>query len=479
MAGLKTLLGLYPKTIAYEQKRKQLSEEFNALNEYETSDELARFKELDQYLKSEEFVSEKRELLNLRYKGSDEYLKEKEFQQLSKDSSMKLFFKTASSDTLKLYQRMTGSDKLAKFQELQEFVKSEEFFSAKRKAAVEKKPFKNTEEYKKSVELKLFEKDPEIKTYFKFSKSKDLQNYNAINASNKLTQYEELKEYVKTTYFLEKKKYLSLSPKTRWKQSEPYARLQEFENLSKSEKIVWYKKFKDHKKFDWFRTWQLTFDDEFDTGKIDKNKWLTKYFWGEEILKDSYSVSAEKHFVTDGNNLEFNKSALRIITRKENASGKMWHDEFGFIPKEFDYTSGLINSGSSFRQRYGLFEAKIRFSNNPDVLNAFWMVGDKKLPHIDIAKADSKVRMGIQSENGTSHYKTLGLKRFVEDFHIFSIEWSPEKIVWKINGLEASTVKLDLPQQEMYVAFSSGVYKDLVQSLPSAFEVDWIKCYKE
>jgi hypothetical protein len=623
MAGLKTLLGLYPKTNDYEQYRKQLAEEYNALNEYETSDELARFKELELYLKSDEFLSEKRELLNLRYKDSDEYRKEQEFNQLSKDSELKLYFKTVGSDNLKLYERMNDSEKLEKYKSLQEYIKSDEFHSTKRffsqsgkkrfeqsdfgkkladytiqnkstrikgykkfvdnklykdfksiegseklgryqelvtitnsfafkekqkslkkadflateegkqfneyqflksandiknyikhansplkryydelydsneivsffelekyinspefkqqKLAIERKTFKDTEEYQKQAEYDQMSRDPEIKTYFKFAQSKDLLNYNTINTSNKLAHYEELKDYLQGDAFIEKKKFLTMSPKLRWKQSEPYTRQVEYETLSKSEKIVWYLKFKGHKKFDWLRTWQLSFDDDFDTGKLNKKKWITRYYWGNELLHDSYSLSHEKHFISDGENLEFTNNSLRIITRKESATGKIWHDEYGFCPQEFDYTSGLINSGKSFWQKYGWFEAKIRFSNNPDVLNAFWMVGNQKLPHIDVAKADSKVTMGLQAENGTSQKKSLGLRRYVEDFHIFSIEWSPEKITWRINGLEATTAKLEIPNEEMYLAFSSSLYKDFVQGLPSTFEIDWVKCYK-
>ena len=36
----------------------------------------------------------------------------------------------------------------------------------------------------------------------------------------------------------------------------------------------------------------LTFSDEFEGDKLDTKTWLTNYFWGDKLLKDSYSVGS-------------------------------------------------------------------------------------------------------------------------------------------------------------------------------------------
>lgn len=621
MAGLKTLLGLYPKTDAYEGKRKQLANEFAALSEFETSDELARYKELEQFVGSGEFASQRKDLLTLQYKNSEEYKKESEFLKLKSDKEIKLYFKTKNSPLLKLYYEIHDSKKLSRFKELENYIKSEEYlkikkyysqsgstrfsqseagktladflarqksekikayqkiasnkllnnylsvqksdkparfeelkkiigsaqFSSKKSSMkkadfiaseegiqfaeylslskskeiknyyklasspnlsiynqmndsgeyeaflelkkhiespafkqqrleIERKTFKDSPEYKLEAEYKQLGNDTELKKYFSFAKSKELQNYNAIHESAKLEKYNTLKEYTEGHAFAEKKKYLTMSPKLRWKQSEPYARLVEFEQLKNSEKIRWYFKFRDHKKFAWFRTWQTTFEDDFDLGKLDRNKWITRYYWGEELLNESYSLFHEKHCITDGKNLEFNGSNLRIITKKENVEGKIWDPEMGFVPHDFNYSSGLINTGKSFRQSKGLFEAKIKLANNPNILNAFWMVGENMMPHIDIVNAQHKCGFGvITGENNFT--KTAGRSRFSNDFYIYSMEWDSNQISWKINGLEVATMKGNIPQDEMYVSLNAGLYTDLEMGLPASMEIDWIRCY--
>ncbi len=474
MAGLKTLLGLFPKTNDYEQKRKQLEEEYHALNEYENSEELGRYKEVEQFLKSDEFKLVQKELLGLKYKGSEESNKENELKLLKKDKSLKLYFKTKSSEALANYERMVNSHSLNRFDELKSFVESSDFASFK--ASTKKKEFKESEQFGKLQEFKQLKKDSQIKAYYKFKSSSQLQNYNTIIDSDKLKRFEELKQYVVSQDFLDRKKYLSLAPKTRWQQSEAYKKEEEFKALQKAEKIQWYFKNKGHKKFDWFNTWNLTFEDNFDAGKLDRNKWITRYYWGEEMLQESYSLANEKHCITDGNNLEFNAGVLKISTRKEVAEGKIWNPEVGFAPHTFDYTSGLINTGKSFRQKYGLFEAKIKVSNNQNVLNAFWMVGDKNLPHVDVLKSLKKSSLGVQTDS-SSQQKFLSRSKFASDYHVISLEWTADKMVWMINGLDVKTITNNIPQEEMYVAFSAGLYNEISNGLPSSMEIDWVRCY--
>lgn len=620
MAGLKTLLGLYPKTSSYEAKRNKLEEEYNALMETEKSSELARFKELESYLKSDEFRNARKDILGLRYNNSEEYKIEKQLADLKNEKSIKLYRKTIASDSFKTYQDIAETDKLTKYDELEKFVSSDEFkkvkeyykltgekrvaqsdlggtlqaynqqkdnprikaykkfvendlfddfasvsgsdklkkyeehkklvespkFAAKKaeqseedfnksangkkyavfqelekdqaiknyyklsalpektaydelkdsdeleafldlenfvhsddfkgqKETIINKKFNDTEEYAKQQELEQLRKDSHIASYHRFKESKEFKNYLDLKDSEKVKRFEELSEKVQEQEFIERKNFLSLAPKERWKQSEPNQLFEEFNNLKKSEKIRLYFKKNKHKKYNWHRQWGLTFAENFSGGKLDRDKWLTRYYWGEELLQESYSLANELHCITDGSNLEVNNGTLNIVTRKEHVDGKIWNPEFGFIPSEFEYTSGLINTGKSFRQKFGWFEAKIRVSSSTDLLNAFWMVGDEMLPHINVFKAHEKGFMGVTTESATVQ-KALKRTKFASDYHIFSIEWEPNLITWRINGLDVFKARTNIPQNEMYLAFSSGLYKDATE-LPGVMQIDWVKCY--
>jgi beta-glucanase (GH16 family) len=155
----------------------------------------------------------------------------------------------------------------------------------------------------------------------------------------------------------------------------------------------------------------------------------------------------------------------------------------GFFPKEFNYTSGLISSGKSFRQQYGLFEAKIRFNKSYPVSHAFWMVSDQMLPHIDVTKCSKKMNFGNFWTSGgnavSKKYSSTGAGKYTSDFFIYSLEWSSQKLVWKINGVPVMSSTDGVPESPMYINFSSGLYQDADGSvLPASMEIDWIRCYQ-
>ena len=103
-----------------------------------------------------------------------------------------------------------------------------------------------------------------------------------------------------------------------------FKQVEEYDKLKKSEDIVWYFKVKDSNKFDILKHRQLTFSDEFDKEKLDTKKWLTNYYWGEKLLKDRYSVESDLQFYTEKENFELRNSFLKIITKQQKITGKVW-----------------------------------------------------------------------------------------------------------------------------------------------------------
>jgi hypothetical protein len=629
MVGLRAFFGFFPKTSEYENKRNKLETEYNAVVAFETSKELKRYNELNQFINSAEFAAKKKELLSLRFNQTPDYLKEKEYLILHKSNDIKLYYKTLGSDQLANFYNIDKSEDLKKYYELEKFINSAEFSEIKKETSlpaktkfeksdagktfelflkqkesdkiksyykfinhklfanyisirdsglpekykllekstnssefkeiklsktkkefittrefetlkefhsiknsrsfrkylvlynsplrkfydelhgtseiiafedlqslvtsndfllqrksIEKYSFKDSPAYKSLNEYLNLKKSKEFKFYFRFINSDEYKNYLNLNNSARIKDYQTLKEYINSITFIEHKTYCNKPPKKRWKESESFHLLQEFELLKKDEKIKWYFKSIHSKKFSWLRVWKESFKDDFNENILDRKKWITRYYYGEELLKDSYSLSHDKHFVTDGNNINFDNSILRIITKKETVNGKSWHPKHGFITREFGYTSGLVSTGKSLRQRYGTFEAKIKFNKSEKIQNAFWMVSKTMVPHIDIAKANGKLVLGNAWGNAKdlksikNYSKKLGRTKFTEDFYIFTLEWRPERLTWKINGLEIATSKQGVPQEPMYVVLSSGLQSDLNSDLPAQMEIDWIRCFQ-
>ena len=166
---------------------------------------------------------------------------------------------------------------------------------------------------------------------------------------------------------------------------------------------------------------------------------------------------------------------LKSYTKSQKVTGKVWSATKGFSTKEFSYTSGLINSGAGFRQKYGIFSAKIKLGD-PNAKNAFWMLADKITPHIDICRTSKgKVWSDFFSSKGNNVKTSIG-SRYANDFYIYTLEWTSDKLVWKINNTVVFTQTNDVPQEPMYVILSGGTDKPL--NGMTSMEIDWVRVYK-
>ncbi|MFC2081384.1 family 16 glycosylhydrolase [Bacteroidota bacterium] len=472
-----------PATAKIESEEAALINDHKEFKKYSKSDELARFEELDKIVNTSEFTSKVKSIKSQKFKDTEEYKKEREYVSLKKSKDIKTYFKVKGSSELEAYKQTDKSDDLKRYQELAEYVNSKEFSDAKQSAG---KEFKSTDAFKKEQDYLGLKKSPAIKNYFKFKSSSKLQTYNQVKGSDGLNRLKELEEATNSDEFNKVKEYMALKPQAKYEQSKEYELEKEYLELKKSEKLVWYQKLEKKNDFHKLKEWELTFEDDFTEASLDTSKWMTNYFWGDKLLKDTYALPGDKHFYTKGRNIEISDSVLKIVTKKEEASGKIWDPVFGFKNQEFGFTSGLISTGKSFRQQYGKVRAKIKMSGAP-LRQTIWMVADKILPHVDVAKVEKGKIFhgnfwGNIAEKGGVKKKIVkkGAGKFTSDFFIYSVEWSSDKIVWKINEKVVMTQTQGIPQEPMYIALSAGVSNGISEhQLPASMEVDWVKVYKK
>jgi len=447
------------------------SVELTKYKELESSDKVRRYEELDKTVNSAEF-RKKQKMKPVTFKDSEEYKKYREYKKLRSGSNVKTYKKLLKKGKKEEAEKLESAASIKRFKELDEFISSPAFLEKKNMKALS---FRDTDEYKLLQEYKTLQHDPDIKFFFKFKNSKELANFKKLDGSQKLSRYEELKHYLQTDEFRERKEYLL--DKKRFERTELYELEQEYEKLKKSDDITWYFKVKNSDKFDFIKNRELTFSDEFNEDLLDTKKWLTNYYWGDKLLNDRYSLETDLHCYTESDNFHVGSSILSISTRPQKKEGKVWNPDLGgFRNKEFNYTSGIINSGKSFRQKYGLFRAKVKLNTATGPRHAFYLLADKVTPHIDICRSDKgKVWMDIFT-NGSKANKTSVGSKYGKGFYIYSLEWTPGKMVWKINDQEVFRQTKNLPEGDMYLNFAGGLDRPISGS--STMEIDWVRVYR-
>lgn len=101
--------------------------------------------------------------------------------------------------------------------------------------------------------------------------------------------------------------------------------------------------------------WQLTFEDRFESGELDRSKWGDYGGMGVECPGASLECWDREKVRVDPES-----DRLVIETADEPAADR-------------DYASGAINTRDAFTQEFGYFEGKSRPPAVPGALPAFWM----------------------------------------------------------------------------------------------------------
>ncbi len=226
---------------------------------------------------------------------------------------------------------------------------------------------------------------PKIRAAIKFEKLRRYKEYSEVKKTDLPSEFEKLAVFVQSDDFKANRKFLL--DKNRYKTTEDYRMLEEYERLKKSADIVKYCALLNDSYFNSMRKWQLVFEDDFEQGRLDATKWITRYYPGERFLNDTYGVGNDVQLFTP-DNVSLQGSAAVLSFRKESIIGKYWDQKLGIREKEYEYTSGMISTAAVFRQRYGRFEAKIKLNHSP-VTSCFWMLGNTDMPHIEIMKCQA------------------------------------------------------------------------------------------
>ena len=245
---------------------------------------------------------------------------------------------------------------------------------------------------------------------------------------------------------------------------------------------------------------QLLWSDEFDSGTaLDSSTWsydLGDSGWGNQELQN-YTNDPENVRLEEGN------LVINIRSAGEGASRQ--------------YTSARVRTQDKLTFKYGRIEARIKM---PDLANglwpAFWTLGNNfsevgwpRCGELDIVEMGSSdaISAGLVNQrvgstahwSGAGGYATYG--RFLntntnlnDDYHIFSMDWTPDKVTTYIDGRQIWTMIIN---QDTCVSCSEfhephfiilnvavgGTYTGLLNpeqitaGTPAEMRVDYVRIY--
>ena len=243
----------------------------------------------------------------------------------------------------------------------------------------------------------------------------------------------------------------------------------------------------------------LVWSDEFDEeGAIDTNKWFHQI---QLPNGNSWYNGEIQHYTDRVENSNVTNGVLNIIAQKEVYTNQG-------VTK--NYTSARLNSKFAFK--YGKVEIRAKLPTGVGTWPAIWMLGKNitepggywannfgttswpDCGEIDIMEHWGSNQNFVQSAihtpssfGGTVNHDGQTIVTASTEFHIYTLEWSSEKMVFKVDGNEhytynpanknADTWPFDA---EQYLLLNIAIQPSVVASFTdSKMEIDYVRVYQE
>ncbi len=244
----------------------------------------------------------------------------------------------------------------------------------------------------------------------------------------------------------------------------------------------------------------LVWADEFEgNGPIDSEKWFHQtqlppggQWWGG--LVQHYTDREENTYQRDG--------FLNIVAKRETFKDQGRKKEFtaARLNSKFAFTYGRVEIRAKLPKGIGTWPAIWMLSRNISEKGAYWErqgYGTTSWPHcgeIDIVEHWGKNQDFIQSavHNGSSYgdqVKNLGgqsVANVSDEFHLYVLEWSKDKMVFSVDGVEHYTYNPPAKNGETwpydsdyYLLLNIAIEPEIEQGFTeSSMVVDYIRVYQ-
>ncbi|WP_257710584.1 glycoside hydrolase family 16 protein [Gramella sp. MT6] len=188
------------------------------------------------------------------------------------------------------------------------------------------------------------------------------------------------------------------------------------------------------------QNYKLIWKDDFNySGKPDPEKWNYETGFVRNLEKQIYTKRKKNVRIQNGN--------LELITLNEDYKNKSYDAyirNYRFNTPYAEFTSGSINTKGKFEFKYGRIDVCAKLPLGKGLWPAIWMLGSNfnEVAYPEAGEIDIMEYVGIEPNeiHGTVHFpenysrklRSDGgikkLKDLSEKFHVYSVDWSKDKI---------------------------------------------------
>jgi len=216
--------------------------------------------------------------------------------------------------------------------------------------------------------------------------------------------------------------------------------------------------------------WRLVFEDDFSEPELDGRRWRIEDIAPNKNNELEY-YAPDEVFVSNG--------CLVLRSRRRKYGGR-------------DFTSGLVDTRGRMEAAFGRFEVRARLPGGQGIWPAIWLLpasGDWP-PEMDIVELlgdqPRTVHMTVHWGEWPDVRSDSDLYTgpdFTSDFHVFRLDWLPEKLVWYVDGVPRFESSEFVPRIPMYLIINTAVggdwpgEPDETTPFPVTHLVDYVRVY--
>jgi beta-glucanase (GH16 family) len=239
--------------------------------------------------------------------------------------------------------------------------------------------------------------------------------------------------------------------------------------------------------------WELLFSDEFDGASLDRNKWVTCYWWDHGGCTNLGNHELQWY---QSANVAVANGLLRLRAQRQEARGR---------DDTYYYTSGLISTGrdvddvtrsTKFEFRYGYVEMRALSPSGRGLWPTFWMLptSHSSKPEIDIMEVLGQrpdilyLTLHYRDAEGTKRKAgtTIETSNLSAGWHVYGVDWGVDHIVWYLDGVARWRYEdaRNIPDIPMYVLANLAVGGDWPGPpdgstlFPADFLIDYIRIWR-
>jgi beta-glucanase (GH16 family) len=164
--------------------------------------------------------------------------------------------------------------------------------------------------------------------------------------------------------------------------------------------------------------------------------------WNFDTGGSGFGNQELEYYTSGTSNVAMDGQGHLAITARKGSGGHndCWNGTCQF-------TSGRIQTAGKFTQQYGHVEARIQVPNGSGLWPAFWMLGggnwptDGEIDIMEVVGRDPNRLFGTLHGPGYSGGNSYGGQLLAgspwyQAFHNYAVDWSPNLIVWTVDGQE-------------------------------------------